>query len=228
MSLKNLSIAAASTLVYKETEEFTFYLEHKDLKRVVAGLGGIGTDSITGKTNLVVLGDTSRERNKKGEDKWHTSGRCKQLAKQQEQHDARQRKVPFKVVDFKAFVKEYGLEEVVERELVTAHFENEKKMEKKFKAPGSARTSSQARHNHPRAPPGCLAGAVGPSSLTVHPPTRRCITTRKSRSSVRASSLPAQATTTAPRWASRGRRPLLCEACSASSLAAGLAPSNRW
>jgi hypothetical protein len=38
---------------------------------------------------------------------------------------------------------------VVERELVTAHFENEKKMEKKFKAPGSARTSSQARHNHP-------------------------------------------------------------------------------
>ena len=149
MSLKNLSIAAASTLVYEETEEFTFYLEHKDLKRVVAGLGGIGTDSITGKTNLVVLGDTSRERNKKGEDKWHTSGRCKQLAKQQEQHDARQRKVPFKVVDFKAFVKEYGLEEVVERELVTAHFENEKKMEKKFKAPGAARTSAQARHNHP-------------------------------------------------------------------------------
>ena len=58
MSLKNLSIAAAATLIYEETQECTFYLDHKDLKRVVAGLGGIGTDSITGKTNLVVLGDT--------------------------------------------------------------------------------------------------------------------------------------------------------------------------
>ena len=144
MSLKNLSIAAASTLVYEETQECTFYLEHKDLKRVVAGLGGIGTDSITGKTNLVVLGETSRERNKKGEDKWHSSGRCKQIEKQQEQHDAVQRKVPFKVVGFKAFVKEHGLEEAVERELVTAHFETEKKMEKTWKAPG-ARTASQVR-----------------------------------------------------------------------------------
>ena len=144
MSLKNLSIAAASTLVYEETQECTFYLEHKDLKRVVAGLGGIGTDSITGKTNLVVLGETSRERNKKGEDKWHTSGRCKQIEKQQEQHDAVQRKVPFKVVGFKAFVKEHGLEEVVERELACAHFENEKQMEKKWRAP-EARTASQVR-----------------------------------------------------------------------------------
>ena len=143
MSLKNLSIAAASTLVYEETQECTFYLEHKDLKRVVAGLGGIGTDAITGKTNLVVLGETSRERNKKGEDKWYNSGRCKQIAKQQEQQDAVQRKVPFKVVGFKAFVKEHGLEEVVERELVCAHFENEKQMEKKWKAPGAARTASQ-------------------------------------------------------------------------------------
>ena len=97
MSLKNLSIAAAATLIYEETQECTFYLDHKDLKRVVAGLGGIGTDSITGKTNLVVLGDTSRERNKKGEDKWVTSGRCKQIEKQREQHDAGQRKLPFKV-----------------------------------------------------------------------------------------------------------------------------------
>ena len=94
MSLKNLSIAAAATLIYEETQECTFYLDHKDLKRVVAGLGGIGTDSITGKTNLVVLGDTSRERNKKGEDKWVTSGRCKQIEKQREQHDAGQRKLP--------------------------------------------------------------------------------------------------------------------------------------
>ena len=94
MSLKNLSIAAAATLIYEETQECTFYLDHKDLKRVVAGLGGIGTDSITGKTNLVVLGDTSRERNKKGEDKWETSGRCKQIEKQREQHDAGQRKLP--------------------------------------------------------------------------------------------------------------------------------------
>jgi hypothetical protein len=145
MSLKNLSIAPAGTLIYEETQECTFYLDHKDLKRVVAGLGGIGTDSITGKTNLVVLGDISRERNKKGEDKWVTSGRCKQIEKQQEQHDAGQRKVPFKVIEFRPFVQEYGLEEVVERELVTAHFENEKQMEKKWKAPGAGRTSSQAR-----------------------------------------------------------------------------------
>ena len=60
-------------------------------------------------------------------------------------------KLPFKVIEFRAFVQEYGLEEVVERELVTAHFENEKKMEKKRKAPGAGRTSSQARCtlNHP-------------------------------------------------------------------------------
>ena len=111
----------------------------------MAGLGGIGTDSITGKTNLVVLGDTSRDRNKKGEDKWSTSGRCKQIEKQQRQHDARQRKVPFEVVSFKAFVKEHGLEEVVERELVTAHFETEKKMEKTWKAP-EARIASQVNY----------------------------------------------------------------------------------
>ena len=113
----------------------------------MAGLGGIGTDSITGKTNLVVLGDTSRDRNKKGEDKWSTSGRCKQIEKQQRQHDARQRKVPFEVVSFKAFVKEHGLEEVVERELVTAHFETEKKMEKTWKAP-EARIASQVTTTH--------------------------------------------------------------------------------
>ena len=61
-------------------------------------------------------------------------------------------KLPFKVIEFRAFVQEYGLEEVVERELSTAHFENEKKMEKKWKAPGAGRTSSQARgtlYNHP-------------------------------------------------------------------------------
>ena len=60
-------------------------------------------------------------------------------------------KLPFKVIEFRAFVQEYGLEEVVERELSTAHFENEKKMEKKWKAPGAGRTSSQARRtlNHP-------------------------------------------------------------------------------
>ena len=112
MSLKNLSIAPAGTLIYEETQECTFYLDHKDLKRVVAGLGGIGTDSITGKTNLVVLGDTSRERNKKGEDKWVGSGKQKLIQKHQQQFETQQRKLPFKVVEFKAFVKEHGLEEV--------------------------------------------------------------------------------------------------------------------
>ena len=190
MSLKNLSIAAAATLIYEETQECTFYLDHKDLKRVVAGLGGIGTDSITGKTNLVVLGDTSRERNKKGEDKWVTSGRCKQIEKQREQHDAGHRKLPFKVIEFRAFVQEYGLEEVVERELSTAHFENEKKMEKKWKAPGAGRTSSQARgtlYNHPE--PFLASHSLwlprrsGSSPVYLisppHPRTHRSTTTRK-------------------------------------------------
>ena len=145
MSLKNQSIAAASILIYEETKECTFYLEHKDLKRVVAGLGGTGADSINGKTSLVVLGDTSRERTKRGEDKWHTSGRCKQIEKQQQQHDTQQRKLPFRVVEFKAFVKEHGLEEVVERELVTAHWETEKNMEKDWKAP-EVRTASQVNY----------------------------------------------------------------------------------
>ena len=57
------------------------------------------------------------------------------------------------MIEFRAFVQEYGLEEVVERELSTAHFENEKKMEKKWKAPGAGRTSSQARRTLNRPEP---------------------------------------------------------------------------
>ena len=112
MSLKNQTITAASTLVYEETQECTFYLEHKDLRRVVASVGGASTDNINGKITIVVLGETSKDRNKKGEDKWVGSGKQKLIQKHQQQFETQQRKLPFKVVEFKAFVKEHGLEEV--------------------------------------------------------------------------------------------------------------------
>ena len=79
MSLKDQTITAASTLVYEETQECTFYLEHKDLRRVVASVGGASTDNINGKTTIVVLGETSKDRNKKGENKWVGSGKQKLL-----------------------------------------------------------------------------------------------------------------------------------------------------
>ena len=77
-------------------------------------------------------------------------------------------KLPFKVIEFRAFVQEYGLEEVVERELSTAHFENEKKMEKKWKAPGAGRTSSQARGTQSRSGSSPVHLITSPADLQVH------------------------------------------------------------
>lgn len=100
---------SAAPLVYEESVGYSFYLPTAFLGGIVEHHDGEWKTAINKKTDIVVLGDTSRCHSKKNPDTWTGTAKHKAIAAQ-EALVAAGKRGDFEVISFLDFVKDFGLD----------------------------------------------------------------------------------------------------------------------
>lgn len=125
-SLDGVAVAHVGSLVYQEDDDKTLYLTQDDFKEIVQDAGAKFSNSITGKTTIVVLGALEKEWSKKEPDLWTGSGKEKALTKQKTIGTGPH------VVTLERFIEfyddKYSLRRKVEAEICIARFSDGKKI----------------------------------------------------------------------------------------------------
>ena len=132
MSLSGKKIVPCGVLVVGENERATAFLTFDHLQEIVEKQGGAIQTEINSKTNLIILGDTDREKN------WSTSKKARALDAGTTQADT---------ISFSDFLDTYNLSDAAKKLCHVSSYEDKVLAGGKKKSPATPQGMARGRGN---------------------------------------------------------------------------------